>query len=436
MRFIDLFAGLGGFHLALNSMGHNCVYASEIDTELRELYYKNFRIKPDGDIREVLVKDIPEHDILCAGFPCQPFSKAGYQDGLDYALGGDAFIYMLKIIAHHRPKYLLLENVPNLKTHDDGKTWAFMQQEIEDLGYTVDDFFLSPDDFGIPQIRKRMFIVACRDGLDHFKRPRPSRIVPDIRSILDDNPSDARGLSDQVLECIQVWQDFIDLYPKDKQLPSFPIWSMEFGATYRYQRTTPFASKYETLRYYKGNHGISLRQSTNKDELFEFLPSYARAKNDVFPNWKIRYISQNRQLYEENKDWIDEWLPKILKFPQSLQKFEWNCKGEPRDLSRYILQFRASGLRVKRPTTAPSLVAQSTTQVPIIAWEERYMSPRECARLQSMGQLAHLPESWSAIAKALGNAVNVEIIRLIGRNLIVDKNVENDREIPNESRAV
>ncbi len=108
----------------------------------------------------------------------------------------------------------------------------------------------------------------------------------------------------------------------------------------------------------------------------------------------------------------------IQDFPSSLQKFEWNCKGEVRDIWKYVIQFRASGVRVKRPTTAPSLVAMTTTQVPIIGWERRYMTPRECSRLQSMEALKHLPQAETSVCKALGNAVNVKVVKAVAKALI------------------
>ena len=111
MKFIDLFAGLGGFHLALNKLGHECVFASEIETFLRNHYEKNFELYPEGDITKINIKDIPKHEILCAGFPCQPFSKAGLANGFDHLVAGKMFFYLLKIIKFHKPKYLFLENV-------------------------------------------------------------------------------------------------------------------------------------------------------------------------------------------------------------------------------------------------------------------------------------------------------------------------------------
>lgn len=124
MRFVDLFSGLGGFHLALEQLGHRCVFASELDPSLQGLYLENFGLRPSGDIRKVLIATIPAHEILCAGFPCQPFSKAGEQDGFDCPSWGDLFDRVVAILKHHEPEHLLLENVPNLLKHDGGKTWS------------------------------------------------------------------------------------------------------------------------------------------------------------------------------------------------------------------------------------------------------------------------------------------------------------------------
>ena len=123
MRFVDLFAGLGGFHIALKSLGHKCVFASELNMALQETYYKNFGIRPEGDIREIKLSNIPPHDILCAGFPCQPFSKAGEQEGFKCPKWGDLFDYVMAVIEYHRPSFILLENVPNLLSHNNGSTW-------------------------------------------------------------------------------------------------------------------------------------------------------------------------------------------------------------------------------------------------------------------------------------------------------------------------
>lgn len=430
MRFIDLFAGLGGFHLALRNLGHECVFASEVDETLRELYRRNFGMEAVADIREVNVANIPPHDILCAGFPCQPFSKAGDQSGLDDQELGDLYLQILRVIRYHQPRYLILENVPNLEKHDQGQTWDIIKHLLEAEGYHVSLSKLSPHQFGIPQIRERMYIVGSIRPLDGFQWPKKRSEKLAIQAILDDNPVEARRISGHVQECLETWQDFLDSVPMDEKIPH-PLWSMEFGATYPYEWITPWSMDLENLRMYRGSFGRPLSERTTHDEVFAILPSHARTAQPCFPRWKVQFISRNRHFYDRHKAWLDDWVQKIMAFPCSFQKLEWNCQEkdptkEIRRLDRYVIQIRPSGVRVKRPTTSPSLVAMTMTQVPIIAWEKRYITMNECKRLQSMDELEWLPDSPTKAYAALGNAINVEVAELVAGALLKSSNSPHD----------
>lgn len=433
VKFIDLFSGLGGFHLAAAELGAECVFACEIDPLLRRIYNMNFGSAPAGDIKEVKPDDIPSHDLLCAGFPCQPFSKAGSQEGWKDKLRGTVFEQVVEILRLHRPEFVILENVAHFVRHDKGNTYRRVEQELQALGYSVKKAQFSPHQFGVPQIRERMYLVGRLGGLDSFEWPHPFTTGKElsIKEVLDSRPAEAVGLSPQVVRCLETWQEFLQAFPKTEELPSFPIWSMEFKATYPYDYDSLYDVELSRLRKSRGCFGQSLKVWF-RQEILERVPSHARADEGAFPSWKRTFIRQNRELYERHRKWIDPWLPKIQKFPPSLQKFEWNCKGEYRDIWDYVIQFRASGVRVKRPTTAPSLVAMTTTQIPIIAWERRYMTSRECARLQSMDNLKHLPEGTAAMA-ALGNAVNVKVVHLILQNLLKLRQTMADVRVPKKA---
>lgn len=187
--FIDLFAGLGGFRIALESLGAKCVYSNEWDKFAKEVYYDNFGDIPDDDITKVDERLIPDHDILCAGFPCQSFSISGKQNGFDDDRG-NLFFDIVRIIKHKKTKIIFMENVKNLVSHNNGKTLLTIKNEIQKLGYSFYYKVLNATDYGIPQKRERIYIVCFRKDLNikNFKFPEPIELIKHLEDLLlEDN---------------------------------------------------------------------------------------------------------------------------------------------------------------------------------------------------------------------------------------------------------
>ena len=180
LKFIDLFAGIGGFHLALKSIGMKCVFTSEIDKYARQTYAANFEDKylkdPNlftGDIWKVDYKNIPNFDILCGGFPCQPFSQAGYKRGFKDNKDGNLFFAILEILKKKKPTVFFLENVRHLKNHDSGKTFKIIYKSLQNLNYSFDYKIIKASDFGLPQHRPRVYMVG-------FYKPRLKNMFKEL----------------------------------------------------------------------------------------------------------------------------------------------------------------------------------------------------------------------------------------------------------------
>ena len=204
LTFIDLFAGIGGFHYAFHELGLDCVFASEIDNNARKSYQKNFSaLSPDlfaedsylfnRDINALDLKQIPDHDILCGGFPCQPFSIAGYRKGLKDIGRGDLVFNIVEVIEEKKPEVVFLENVKNLYSHDKGQTYTFIKKMIEDQGYFVQERVLNTKDYGdLPQNRERLYIIGFKDEekARQFVFPDKKPLTKDLLSILENEVSD------------------------------------------------------------------------------------------------------------------------------------------------------------------------------------------------------------------------------------------------------
>ena len=185
VTFIDLFAGIGAFRTALTSFGAKCVFSSEWDKNAQETYYINYGERPTGDITKIQSNEIPHHDILCAGFPCQPFSISGKRLGFDDTRG-TLFFEVARIIKYHMPKIVLLENVKNFASHDNGNTLNIVVQTLNDLGYYVHHKILNAADYGVPQKRERIYFVCLRQDLqaNTFTFPEPVPLTKHLCDLL------------------------------------------------------------------------------------------------------------------------------------------------------------------------------------------------------------------------------------------------------------
>jgi len=414
MKFIDLFAGLGGFHTGFSNSGYECVFASEIDDSLRHLYKNNYGIEPHGDITKIAAIDIPEHDIICAGFPCQPFSLAGQKKGADCPSSGRLIDDVIRIAKHHNPKFVLLENVPNILTIADGTFWDYIVNSFNTIGYKIEYRIISPVDVGIPQNRKRVFVVATRSDIQvntniwpniHLKKP------VSLSQFLDKN-LEHKKVEPLKIGQIKVWQKLLS----SCHLPSrrtFSIVAPEFGATYPLDFDSLTLSQ---MRKYSGAYGQSLASCRSWSDIMSKMPSYTQ-KNREVANWIKGSAKLSRQIYEKNKMFLDTWIPSLNTKNNSWQILEWRGELNHYDIFKHLVQFRASGIRVIKPHVAPSLIAMTPTQIPIIPSEGRYLSKHEAAKLQFLDELKYIPENTTKAFKALGNAVNARVVEVIASNL-------------------
>ena len=380
--FIDLFCGIGGFHLAMKDLGGRCVLACDIDAKCRQVYADNFGIQPQDDVTRLDTASIPDFDVLCAGFPCQAFSHAGRQAGFEDTRG-TLFMDIVRILLAKKPKYFLLENVKNLRTHDSGRTWKVIYANLIQAGYFTYEtpFVLSPCDIGVPQNRERVFITGVRNDLLQGTTPPPF-VAPvpthhtTIDDILTETDDPSLMLSAQEIELLNHWETFIQHFKQAGiKLPTFPIWTDEFDA------------------------------ATSLDDL---------------PAWKSKFIRQNRAFYEEHRPFLRSWLQTartVAGFTGSKRKLEWQC-GEFQasdSLWTLLFQFRPSGIRVKRATYSPALVAMA--QIVVVGRKKRILSPLEVARLQSFPDSFKRHSNANTCYKQFGNSVNVEVIKAVARHL-------------------
>lgn len=428
--FVDLFAGIGGFHQAMTLYGGECVFASEIDPECKRQYEKQFRMKMHGDINDCL-NDIPPFDVLCAGFPCQTFSKAGNQEGFEDELKGQLFFRIVDILKlHPECKFIILENVRNLA--DQKEFWEVIQNKLRELDFfiTQDPIIRSPSDFGIPQNRERVYILGIKkvlrdqekltNGWIHtedlkLKQFEKKCEVGDAFEILDLENSNNKQyiITEQEKRILSIWEEFkINITPHNQI--GAPIWLDYFGIGI--EDDEEFREK---CSYYK--QLVKAKKKHYEDPVLrEQIDDNGMILEDT-PDWKKGFIDKNRNLYVNNKTKVDEWYNKYsASLTQKIyRKFEWNCGPEYVPFKNCIIQFRQSGIRIKRSDAFPSLVAIVNT--PII-WDKeinafRRITVREAANLQSFRANYNFVCDDHVSYKQLGNSVNVKVIKIITKQL-------------------
>lgn len=380
-KFIDLFSGIGGFHQALSSFGGECVLASDIDINAIKVYKNNYGIDSNVNVRDIDDDQVPDHDVLCAGFPCQAFSKAGKQEGFMDQTRGTLFFEVARILNAKHPKYILLENVRNLVSHDNGNTFKVICETLKALGYRIPKkpLILSPHQFGVPQVRERVYIPGVYDpnntskSLDIKFDKFLEKSDNSIDTVLDPEEDDPYyALNNHTIDVLTAWDEFYR--GLDVKVIGFPVWSSYFKTK-------------------------------------EVDPS--------FPQWKKDFIRKNQELYQRNKPFIDGWLKKwknLKDFTPTERKFEWQCGTTISSIWEGVIQIRPSGVRVKKPDIFQALVA--LVQTPIVGKYKRKLSVREAARLQSFPDSFLPDENKQQAYKQFGNSVNVNVVKEIFKKMI------------------
>ncbi|MDO8147489.1 DNA cytosine methyltransferase [Isoptericola sp. b515] len=411
-RYVDLFAGIGGFAAALRAYGGEHIYAVEIDEAAAAVYERNWGHPALGDITKDANDDqvlVDPHDVLVGGFPCQAFSKSGAQRGMEEARG-TLFFNIAKIIEKQRPSVVVLENVRNLVGPNHEHEWQVILDTLRGLDYRVADepailspHMLPPDRGGRPQVRERIFITATYNP-SKIKKPNPIEPVVakgelidgwnpkkqdwDLEPLLDDSEIiPGCELTEAEVRWIDAWDDFVQIMYERREgarLPGFPFWADSWK-----------------------DYGEPIPPGT--------------------PAWKRSHLEKNYAFYKAHRGILDKWAERhgvfTAAFPASRRKFEWQAQDTPR-LWDTVMHFRPSGIRAKRPTYLPALVA--ITQTSIIGPRRRRISPRETARLQGLPEWFDFSTNRrdAETYKQLGNGVNVGAVWYILR-----KHVERDRDI-------
>lgn len=325
-RYVDLFAGIGGFHQALSKYHATCVFASEWDKEAARVYEVNYGIKPLGDITKIDESTIPHHNVLCAGFPCQAFSISGKQNGFEDTRG-TLFFDIARIANHHKPQVLFLENVKNLIKHDEGRTLKTIIATLNQIGYDVFHKVLNASNFGLPQNRERLYFVCFRKDLyvKNFAFPTPSNVRITLQEILEKNPQTKEIVRDDVF-MTKACSNF-----KEQELPNRPIQIGKISKGRQGERIYHPIGHAITLSAYGGGIGAKTGIYKIKNKLRKLSPREC-ARIQGFPE-TFKIISSDSQAYKQFGNSvainvIDSILSKIEKKIQTVNTLQTSMINE------------------------------------------------------------------------------------------------------------
>ena len=378
LTFIDLFSGIGGFHQALSKLGCKCTLACDIDKNCRKIYKKNYGMGVLKDVKLINPEEIGDIDIICGGFPCQAFSNAGKKKTFSDDRGL-LFDEIIRIAKNKKPKFMFLENVKHILKVGNCEVIEYIKDTISKCGYHLQIIKMSPHEYGIPQERQRIYFVCVRNDIYNQKEielpPKIENETIELDKFLDkkEDINEKYFIKGDVLECLNAWDEMIKEFDVDEKI----------------------------------SPTIMINEHYNNHTEEDF---------DNYAQWRKDYITKNKPLINKYKGKWDAWYEKhkdILKKREIYGKLEWQVgKIKSNDsIFNYFIQIRQSGIRVKKAKYFPTLVAIS--QIPIYGKEKRYITPRECARLQSFPEDFIISEEDKDAYKQFGNAVNVENVRTV-----------------------
>jgi DNA (cytosine-5)-methyltransferase 1 len=375
-KFIDLFCGIGGFHQSLHKLGAKCILACDIDKDCRQVYKDNYGLEPVSNVKDIDEKTMENFDILCAGFPCQAFSNGGKKKCFEDERGL-LFDEIVRIAKEKKPKFMFLENVKHILKVSNGEVIEYIKKKIDSIGYHLQLFQISPHNYGIPQQRERVYFVCVRNDIyngNDIVLPNYCKII-NFEKFLDkkEDIDEKYFLKGDVLNVLESW---------DKMIHVFDI-------------------------------GEKISPTIMINDAFK---NYSEEEFNEFPTWKKDYITKNKPLIEKYKHQFESWYDKnqeLLQKREIYGKLEWQTGPikEKDSIFNHFIQIRQSGIRVKKGHYFPTLVAIS--QIPIYGKEKRYITPRECARLQSFPNTFKLPKEDRKSYKQLGNSVNVDNVSTV-----------------------